>query len=126
MSLKWLPTKKIKANHCTKKIICLPFIIWTDMSLVCWWSVNTPSTSYGLNHINNHITKYNIPLPPPTGGRQEISTQDCGKFHPGFWKIPPRVGSTQAFGKFYPGFWKIPPRVLENCKIGTNRATILS
>ena len=42
------------------------------------------------------------------GGRQEKSTQGCGKFHPGFWKIPPRLleNSIQAFGKSHPGFWK--------------------
>ena len=34
------------------------------------------------------------------GGGAENSTQGCGKFHPGFWKIPPRV-------------W-VPPRLLKN------------
>jgi len=34
------------------------------------------------------------------GGEAENSTQGCGKFHPGFWKIPPRVRG--------------PPRLLEN------------
>ena len=33
-------------------------------------------------------------------GEAENSTQGCGKFHPGFWKIPPRVRG--------------PPRLLEN------------
>ena len=49
-----------------------------------------------------------------TGGRQENSTQGCGKFHPGFWKIPPRVW-------VHLGFWKIQPRLLENPTQGSGK-----
>ena len=45
---------------------------------------------------------------PRDGGEADNSTQGCGKFHPGFWKIPPRVrGQPRLLENPTQGFVKV-------------------
>ena len=48
------------------------------------------------------------PLAERRGGEADNSTQGCGKFHPGFWKIPPRVrGQPRLLENPTQGFVKV-------------------
>ena len=88
-------------NITTTDLINFAWQVSKGMAYLAEIKVKVSKEKVYLGEINVKVSK---------DGGADNSTQGCGKFLPGLWKIPPRPGLG-----VHSGFRKIPPRVLEKC-----------